>query len=99
MPSPFISPDALSVNAPDESGFSATDVDAVVPVEEKKIEEKEDEKSPMSKLLAQRINNASKIDPNVKIIMDVYGISQEEAQEFLGKKGVGTGSASEFEGI
>jgi hypothetical protein len=82
----FISPDALSVNAPDESGFSATDVDAVVPVEEKKIEEKEDEKSPMSKLLAQRINNASKIDPNVKIIMDVYGISQEEAQEFLGKK-------------
>jgi len=95
----FISPDALSVNAPDESGFSATDVDAVVPVEEKKIEEKEDEKSPMSKLLAQRINNASKIDPNVKIIMDVYGISQEEAQEFLGKKGVGTGSASEFEGI
>ena len=40
----------------------------------------------MSKLLAQRINNASKIDPNVKIIMDVYGISQEEAQEFLGKK-------------
>jgi len=95
----FISPDALTSGAADESGFSATDVDAVVPVEEKKIEEKEDKKSPMSKLLAQRINNASTIDPNVKIIMDIYGISQEEAQEFLGKKGVGTGSASEFEGI
>ena len=95
----FISPDALTSGGPDESGFSATDVDAVVPVEEKKIEEKEDEKSPMSKLLAKRINNASAIDPNVKIIMDVYGISQEEAQEFLGKKGVGTGGASEFEGI
>jgi len=95
----FISPDALTSGGPDESGFSATDVDAVVPVEEKKIEEKEDEKSPMSKLLAQRINNASTIDPNVKIIMDIYGISQEEAQKFLGKKGVGTGGASEFEGI
>jgi hypothetical protein len=95
----FISPDALTSGGPDESGFSATDVDAVVPVEEKKIEEKENEKSPMSKLLAQRINNASTIDPNVKIIMDIYGISQEEAQKFLGKKGVGTGGASEFEGI
>lgn len=67
------------------------------PVDKPVVEE--DEKSPMSKLLAKRINNSSTIDPNVKIIMDVYGISQEEAQEFLGKKGVGTGGASEFEGI
>ena len=55
---------------------------------DKPVVVEEDEESPMSKLLTQRINNASKIDPNVKIIMDVYGISQEKAQEFLGKKGI-----------
>jgi len=55
---------------------------------DKPVVVEEDKESPMSKLLTQRINNASKIDPNVKIIMDVYGISQEKAQEFLGKKGI-----------
>jgi hypothetical protein len=31
--------------------------------------------------------------------MDIYGLTFEEAQEFLGKSGVGTGGAGEFEGI
>ena len=53
----------------------------------------------MSKLLTQRINNASKIDPNVKIIMDIYNMTEDEANRFLGNEGVGTGGVDEFEGI
>ena len=95
----FISPDSLTSGAADESGNDQIKEEVIKDPIDKPVVVEEDEKSAMSQLLAKRINNTSTIDPNVKIIMDVYGISQEEAQEFLGKKGVGTGSASEFEGI
>ena len=40
-----------------------------------------------------------RVDPNVKIIMDIYNLTEDEANRFLGNEGVGTGGAGEFEGI
>ena len=54
-------------------------------------------KSIMGELL--RKEKKERIDPNIQIIMDIYGLTLEEAQRFLGKSGVGTGGVGEFEGI
>ena len=55
------------------------------------------EKSTLEKALAKK--KKKRIDPNIQIIMDIYGLTLEEAQRFLGKSGVGTGGVGEFEGI
>ena len=53
-------------------------------------------------LMEDFINKAKeeRVDPNIQIIMDIYGYTFDEAEKFLGKKtGIGTGGVGEFEGI
>ena len=57
-------------------------------------------------IMKDYIDTAKKdrVDPNIQIIMDIYGYTFDEAEEFLGKKtgkktGIGTGGVGEFEGI
>jgi len=53
-------------------------------------------------LMKDFINKAKeeRVDPNIQIIMDIYGYTFDEAEKFLGKKtGIGTGGVGEFEGI
>ena len=54
------------------------------------------EKSTLEKALARK--KKEKVDPNIQIIMDIYGLTREEANKFLGNEGVGTGGVNEFEG-
>ena len=53
-------------------------------------------KSTLEKALAKK--KKKRIDPNIQIIMDIYGLTFEEANRFLGNEGVGTGGVDEFEG-
>ena len=78
-------------DAPDEKGTPKTEKDVELVNDLKK-------KSVMGELL--RKEKKKRVDPNIQIIMDIYGLTFEEAQRFLGKEsGVGTGGAGEFEGI
>ena len=77
-------------DAPDEKGTPKTEKDVELVNDLKK-------KSVMGELL--RKEKKKRVDPNIQIIMDIYGLTFEEAQRFLGNEGVGTGGAGEFEGI
>ena len=47
----------------------------------------------------RELKKKRRVDPNVKIIMDIYNMTEDEANRFLGNEGVGTGGVGEFEGI
>ena len=76
--------------------------------DDKIISEAEEKKKVVKDLLENKslmkefIDKAKKerVDPNIQIIMDIYGYTFDEAEKFLGKKtGIGTGGVGEFEGI
>ena len=78
-------------DAPDEKETPETEMAAGLANQLKK-------KSIMGELL--RKEKKERIDPNIQIIMDIYGLTFEEAERFLGKEsGIGTGGVGEFEGI
>ena len=81
-----------------DEGGSGNDKE-IIPKEKKILIKKilEDES-----IMKDFIDTAKKdrVDPNIQIIMDIYGYTFDEAEEFLGKKtGIGTGGVGEFEGI
>jgi len=90
----------LTLNMPDPDIDYGNDEEIIekeeVVVTEKTPEEVK-EKSSMDK--NRELKKKRRVDPNIQIIMDIYGLTFEEAQRFLGQSGVGTGGAGEFEGI
>ena len=89
----------LTLNTPDPTVDYGSD--AEIKEEEevvtKKTPEEVKEESSMDKNI--NLKKERRVDPNVKIIMDIYNMTEDEANRFLGNEGVGTGGAGEFEGI
>ena len=89
----------LTLNTPDPTVDYGSD--AEIKEEEevvtKKTPEEVKEESSMDKNI--NLKKERRVDPNVKIIMDIYNMTEDEANRFLGNEGVGTGGAVEFECI
>ena len=86
----------LTLNTPDPTVDYGSD--AEIKEEEKEVVTKKTPEEVKEETKVE-IEKEPRVDPNVKIIMDIYNMTEDEANRFLGNEGVGTGGAGEFEGI
>ena len=87
----------LTLNTPDPTVDYGSDAEIKEEEEKEVVTEKTPEE--VKEETKVEIEKEPRVDPNVKIIMDIYNMTEDEANRFLGNEGVGTGGAGEFEGI